>query len=167
MTNFQPAVSAALNSLLKLTFQQLLFILISVKICTKTPIWDCFILKTKLGLCVGASIEAKLQHNFESVTLSVTFWLFFPSDPWLDLSSQWRIYIVKFWTRPPPGLKFFQFHAVFGKIWQNRMLAPPPPGVGPPLLGEILDPPLHLFEYFFPFWSEFDFVKLVKSKINH
>ena len=26
---------------------------------------------------------------------------------------------------PPPGSKFFQFHAVFGKIWQNRMLAPP------------------------------------------
>ena len=37
---------------------------------------------------------------------------------------------------PPPGSKFFQFHAVFGKIWQNRMLAPPP--------GEILDLPLHI-----------------------
>ena len=34
----------------------------------------------------------------------------------------------------PPRSKFFQFHAFFGKIWQNRMLAP--------LLGEILDPPL-------------------------
>ena len=55
---------------------------------------------------------------------------------------QWRIYIVKFWTRPPPGgSKFFQFHAVFGKIWQNRMLAPPL-GSWRPLLGEILDPPL-------------------------
>ena len=29
---------------------------------------------------------------------------------------------------------------VFGKIWQNCMLAPP--GVGAPLLREILDPPL-------------------------
>ena len=28
--------------------------------------------------------------------------------------------------------KFFRFHAVFGKIWQNRLLAP--------LTGEILDP---------------------------
>ena len=28
-------------------------------------------------------------------------------------------------ARPPWGSKFFQFHAVFGKIWQNRMLAPP------------------------------------------
>ena len=33
----------------------------------------------------------------------------------------------------PPGSKFFQFHAVFGKIWQNCILAPqrrvgaPPP----------------------------------------
>ena len=26
---------------------------------------------------------------------------------------------------PPWGPKFFQFHAVFGKIWRNRMLVPP------------------------------------------
>ena len=46
---------------------------------------------------------------------------------------QWRIYIVKLWTRAPPwGSKFFQFHAVFGKFWQNRMLAPLPRGVGAP-----------------------------------
>ena len=25
----------------------------------------------------------------------------------------------------PPGPNFFQFHAVFGKMWQNRMLASP------------------------------------------
>ena len=37
---------------------------------------------------------------------------------------QWRIYIVKILDHP--GSKFFQFHAVFWKIWQNRMLAPPP-----------------------------------------
>ena len=30
-------------------------------------------------------------------------------------------------TRPPRS-KFFQFHAVFGKFWQNHMLAPPPRG---------------------------------------
>ena len=29
---------------------------------------------------------------------------------------------------PPPQSKFFQFHAVFGKFWQNRMLVPPPQG---------------------------------------
>ena len=37
----------------------------------------------------------------------------------------------------PQWSKFFQFHAVFGKIWQNRMLAPPrelaPPPRGNPL----------------------------------
>ena len=33
---------------------------------------------------------------------------------------------------PPRGPKFFQFHAVFGKCWQNRMLAPP---------GELAPPP--------------------------
>ena len=32
-------------------------------------------------------------------------------------------------TRTPPWVfKFFQFHAVFEKIWQNRMLAPPSRG---------------------------------------
>ena len=28
---------------------------------------------------------------------------------------------------PPYGPKFSQFHVVFRKIWQNHMLAPPPP----------------------------------------
>ena len=32
---------------------------------------------------------------------------------------------------PPPGSKFFEFHAVSGKIWQNRMLAPPPGQLAP------------------------------------
>ena len=36
---------------------------------------------------------------------------------------------------PPWGPKFFQFHAVFGKIWQNRMLAPPPGELAPPPRG--------------------------------
>ena len=54
------------------------------------------------------------------------------------MSTQWRINITKFWTRPPS--KFFQFYAVFGTIWQNRMLTPP--DGWRPHLGEILDPPL-------------------------
>ena len=59
---------------------------------------------------------------------------------------QWRIYIVKFWTRapPPPGgpnsFNFMQFLGKFGKIVCWR---PPPPGSWRPLLGEILDPPLY------------------------
>ena len=38
---------------------------------------------------------------------------------------------------PPPswGPKFFQFHAVFGKIWQYCMLAPPPRELAPPPRG--------------------------------
>ena len=36
-------------------------------------------------------------------------------------------------TCPPPyGPKFSQFHAVFLKIWQNHMLAPPGGLVSPP-----------------------------------
>ena len=38
-------------------------------------------------------------------------------------------------ARPPWGSKFFQFHAVFGKIWQKRMLAPPPGELAPPPRG--------------------------------
>ena len=49
-------------------------------------------------------------------------------------------------TRHAPGSKFFQFQAYFGKNWQNRMLAPPPPLESwRPHLGEILDPPLDPF----------------------
>ena len=48
------------------------------------------------------------------------------------MSNQWRIYIVNFWTRAPSsGSTFFQFDAVFGKIWQNGMLASPG-GLAPP-----------------------------------
>ena len=46
------------------------------------------------------------------------------------------MYIVKFWMCPPPPSKFVQFHAVFGKIWQTRMLAPSTPRVGTPTSGK-------------------------------
>ena len=69
-------------------------------------------------------------HSFHTFNMLITY--------------QWRIYIVKFWMRAPRGSKFFQFHAVFGKIWQNRMLAPPLESWRP-LLGEILDPPLLIY----------------------
>ena len=49
-------------------------------------------------------------------------------------------------TRAPSGSKFFQFHAVFGKIWQNCMLAPPPPEGWRPHFGEILDQPLNYMQ---------------------
>ena len=49
----------------------------------------------------------------------------------------------------PPPSKFFQFYAVWGKFWQNRMLVPPPRGSWRPLLGEIVDPSLdYSFGYF-------------------
>ena len=45
---------------------------------------------------------------------------------------------------PPHGLKFSWFHAVFGKFWQNGILALPPPEGRRPLLQGILDPPLNV-----------------------
>ena len=46
-------------------------------------------------------------------------------------------------ARPPPpwASKFFQFHAVFGRIWQNCVFTPLLEG-SRPHLGEILDPSL-------------------------
>ena len=44
-------------------------------------------------------------------------------------------------ARPlPHGPKFSQFHAVFRKIWQNHMLAPPPTGnpVSAPVKGNLM-----------------------------
>ena len=37
--------------------------------------------------------------------------------------KQWRIYIVKFWTRNPLG-PIFSFDALFRKIWLNIRLLP-------------------------------------------
>ena len=42
--------------------------------------------------------------------------------------KQCRIYIDKFRT----SSNFLNFHAVFGKIWPNNRLAPPPSGLAPP-----------------------------------
>ena len=46
-------------------------------------------------------------------------------------------------AHPPYGPKFSQFHAVFQKTWQFRMLVPPLDGWSPLLRG-ILDPPLYI-----------------------
>ena len=84
----------------------------------------------------GERASSLWTKTLSSATSScdVMSWLWFRKT----VPMQWRIYIVKFWTRAPPGSKFFQFHAVFGKIWQNRMSLES----WRPLLGEILDPPL-------------------------
>ena len=50
-----------------------------------------------------------------------------------------------------PRSKFFQFHAVFGKIWQNRILAPRPPPSRRP--GD--NPRSATGCYCFIVWSEF------------
>ena len=76
------------------------------------------------------------------IILNAVFYnLFFNNSPPNEGSlsySQWQIYIVQFWMHAPPGV---QIVSIVGKIWQNRMLAPPL-GSWHPLLGEILDPPL-------------------------
>ena len=52
---------------------------------------------------------------------------------WVDAVADLHNKILD--VRPPWGSKFFQFHAVFGKIKQNRMLAPPRV-VGAPFSGK-------------------------------
>ena len=58
----------------------------------------------------------------------------------LTYQFYWKYVMVTF--IPSYGPKFSYLHAVFGKIWQIRMLTPPPPRIGAPLLRGILDPPL-------------------------
>ena len=43
----------------------------------------------------------------------------------LAITTHWRFLVA---SPHLPGPKFSQFHAVFWKIWQNCMLAPPPTG---------------------------------------
>ena len=50
-----------------------------------------------------------------------------------EFKMLWHIGVREREARVPPwASKFFRFHAVFRKIWQNRMLAPP---------GELVPPP--------------------------
>ena len=69
------------------------------------------------------------------------------SDTWMDFSCPEIVHSSTPFSvadlhskildaRPPSwGSKFFQFHAVFGKIWPNRVLAPPPGELAPPPRG--------------------------------
>ena len=71
------------------------------------------------------NVVRKSSAKVQCVTLSQDNYMYNYME-YFNMIGQWRIYIVKFWTRAPPGgPKFFQFHAVFGKIWLNCMLAPP------------------------------------------
>ena len=51
---------------------------------------------------------------------------------WVFEPQQWRLYIVKFWTRVPSRSNFLHFYAVFSDIWANNRLAPSPLRLAPP-----------------------------------
>ena len=97
---------------------------------------------------VTESIQWK-QVRALSWLLRIVISIFLTHTPWFLMGYECIIRpytVADLWggtrdVHPPMGPKFFQFHAVFGKFWQNHMLAPPP-GELHPLLGEILDPPL-------------------------
>ena len=107
--------------------------------------------------------EKYICHNEQFLNLPYSFrvWFYFHCTSWqvwgfeiqLHLKligiSQWRIHIVKFWTRPPffsPNFFIFmQFSANFGQIIGWHL----PFGLTIPLW-EILDPPL--FRKIFIFW---------------
>ena len=55
--------------------------------------------------------------------------------------KQWRIEGAAPGTRPPYDPNFSQCHAVFRKIWQNHMLAPPR-GLAPPPTGNLGSAPV-------------------------
>ena len=101
--------------------------------------------------------------------------------------QQWRIYIVKFWTRaPPPGVQILSISCSFWENLAKSYVGAPPLGSWRPLLGEILDPPLNsqgvestrtifslLDHYILPFYcllfyifSKFCFPSVWRSNVN-
>ena len=82
---------------------------------------------------------------FRQVTM--TFFLFYVYNRSITQFLPFVVYAladlhIKIWTHdpPPPESKFFQFHAIFSKFWQNCVFTPLEGSR--PHLGEILDPPL-------------------------
>ena len=51
------------------------------------------------------------------------------------VAEQWRIYIVKFWMRPPPGPNSFNFMHFWGKFGKIVCWRPPPGELAPPPRG--------------------------------
>ena len=87
----------------------------------QTP-YSLFLCRT--GIWVGVRTRVRLRKCEWAIM----------KTPKSALLTQWRIYIVKFWT-PPRGPNSFNFMQFFVKFWRNRML-PPPPGVGTPSSGK-------------------------------
>ena len=67
-------------------------------------------------------------------------------------------------SRPPSWSKFFQFHAVFGKI--GKIVCWRPPRSWRPLPGEILDPPLTLYQVRQREWKIFLFFSLRRFHVD-
>ena len=84
-----------------------------------------FILHWLLVLLISSSFSFQsIRHNFSRTFIFILNYLY------------WRIQGGAPPARPLPlhGPKFSQYFAVFRKIWQNRMLAPPR-GLAPPPTG--------------------------------
>ena len=113
-----------------------IFHLIPLKLITKT-LRITFILafqRDKISEKFNSKLNKSNQNKIKSNFRKPQMYYYLTEDitsnlAVADLRGAWG-------TRPSPwGPKFFQFHAVFGKIWQNRMLAPPW-GVGAPSSGK-------------------------------
>ena len=114
-----------------------------------TEIWTLDKLPTSLGqLYFATSATFRLRSwSLKCSCIDIVQYIFLSQiihleDVWSQVELYWKAVDVcsggskgARGTRAPPGPKFFQFHAVFGKIWQNRMLAPPR-GVGAPSSGK-------------------------------
>ena len=80
-----------------------------------------------------------LAHAYYDVTvLQKHSSVYFQTHPPIPLNAVADLHSKILDARPPPwGSKFFQFHAVFGKIGKIVCWRPPPPwGVGAPSSGK-------------------------------
>ena len=84
-------------------------------------------------------VVAKYEWTFKGkrITSLQNNWAFLKAIPWISYSlADLR---GREGRMPPPPLasKFFRFHAVFGKIWQNCVFTPyPPPRIHAPTSGK-------------------------------
>ena len=106
---------------------------------TRTPLAIGTIITTALAL-IALIISIASDHwvDGEVVSLFLSYEFVLLSD---QNSSQWRIYIVKFWTHAPPQVQILSISCSF---WENlaKSYVGAPLESWRPLLGEILDPPL-------------------------
>ena len=105
------------------------------------------VLALRKALLTEAEHTAYLSsHQSKSISLNITPELFSESTTKKDCKNiavlmscfkvfQWRIYIVKFWTRAPPGVQILSISCSFWENLAKSYVGAPPGELAPPPRG--------------------------------